>query len=64
MLWNLREYLISSPLVSNRKCETEYTLDLREKTYVVWSDEQIVIGRDPFSSELLGGELVKSLKNR
>jgi putative intracellular protease/amidase len=30
----------------------------------VWADDQIVTSRDPFSSELMGEELVKALKNK
>jgi putative intracellular protease/amidase len=38
--------------------------DLKERDYAVWADEQIVTSRDPFSSELMGEELVKALKKR
>ena len=37
-----------------------YTAD--EK--VVWGNEQVLTGRDPFSAEALGDELVKALANR
>jgi putative intracellular protease/amidase len=36
--------------------------DLDKKAYAVWADEQLVTSRDPFSSELMGEELVKALK--
>ncbi|WP_252312116.1 type 1 glutamine amidotransferase domain-containing protein [Sinobaca sp. H24] len=35
---------------------------LEKKAHAVWADEQIVTSRDPFSSELMGEELVKALK--
>ncbi|COP86024.1 Uncharacterised protein [Streptococcus pneumoniae] len=38
----------------------EYTSE--EK--VVWGNDQLVTGRDPFSSEALGKELVKALEKR
>ncbi|KKB35020.1 ThiJ/PfpI family protein [Bacillus thermotolerans] len=38
--------------------------DLNERAYAVWADEQIVTSRDPFSSELMGEELVKALEKR
>lgn len=38
--------------------------DLSKKGYAVWADEQIVTSRDPFSSELMGEELVKALNKK
>lgn len=38
--------------------------DLNEKAHAVWADDQIVTSRDPFSSELMGEELVKALGKR
>ncbi|KKB38317.1 type 1 glutamine amidotransferase domain-containing protein [Bacillus thermotolerans] len=38
--------------------------DLNEKAHAVWADPQIVTSRDPFSSELMGEELVKALDNQ
>jgi putative intracellular protease/amidase len=38
--------------------------DLNKPAYAVWADDQIVTSRDPFSSELMGEELVKALKNK
>jgi len=38
--------------------------DMNEKAHAVWADDQIVTSRDPFSSELMGEELVKALENR
>ncbi|MCP8615277.1 type 1 glutamine amidotransferase domain-containing protein [Salirhabdus salicampi] len=38
--------------------------DLNEKAHAVWGDEQIITSRDPFSSELMGEELVKALKKK
>ncbi|WP_210366681.1 type 1 glutamine amidotransferase domain-containing protein [Bacillus sp. REN3] len=38
--------------------------DLEKTGHVVWGDEQLVTARDPFSSELMGVELVKALENR
>lgn len=38
--------------------------DLKQKAYAVWADEQIVTSRDPFSSELMGEELVNALEKR
>jgi putative intracellular protease/amidase len=32
--------------------------------YAVWADDQIVTSRDPFSSELMGEELVKALSKK
>lgn len=37
---------------------------LEKKAHAVWADDQIVTSRDPFSSELMGEELVKALKNK
>ncbi len=36
--------------------------DLNQKAHAVWADNQIVTSRDPFSSELMGEELVKALE--
>lgn len=38
--------------------------DLTEKAHAVWGDNQIVTSRDPFSSTLMGEELVKALDKR
>ena len=38
--------------------------DLSKKAHAVWADDQIVTSRDPFSSELMGEELVKALDKR
>ncbi|KMY54207.1 thiamine biosynthesis protein ThiJ [Bacillus sp. FJAT-27231] len=38
--------------------------DLSKKAHAVWADEQIVTSRDPFSSELMGEELVKVFEKR
>ncbi|NHM30824.1 type 1 glutamine amidotransferase domain-containing protein [Neobacillus terrae] len=38
--------------------------DLSKKGHAVWAEEQIVTSRDPFSSELMGEELVKALEKR
>ncbi|WP_088034248.1 type 1 glutamine amidotransferase domain-containing protein [Evansella clarkii] len=38
--------------------------DLNENAHAVWADDQIVTSRDPFSSELMGEELVKALEKR
>lgn len=38
--------------------------DLKQKAYAVWADDQIITSRDPFSSELMGEELVKALDNK
>ncbi|EDL66462.1 type 1 glutamine amidotransferase domain-containing protein [Bacillus sp. SG-1] len=38
--------------------------DLNEKAHAVWADDQIITSRDPFSSELMGEELVKALENK
>ncbi|MCP3762778.1 type 1 glutamine amidotransferase domain-containing protein [Domibacillus sp. A3M-37] len=35
---------------------------LEKKAHAVWADDQIVTSRDPFSSELMGEELVNALK--
>ncbi|MBT2690936.1 type 1 glutamine amidotransferase domain-containing protein [Bacillus sp. ISL-47] len=37
--------------------------DLNKPAHAVWADDQIVTSRDPFSSELMGEELVKALQN-
>jgi putative intracellular protease/amidase len=36
--------------------------DLNKRGHAVWADDQIVTSRDPFSSELMGEELVKALE--
>ncbi len=36
--------------------------DLEKAGFAVWADDQIVTSRDPFSSELMGQELVKALE--
>ncbi|WP_077305027.1 type 1 glutamine amidotransferase domain-containing protein [Terribacillus halophilus] len=36
--------------------------DLDKPAHAVWADKQIVTSRDPFSSKLMGEELVKALK--
>jgi putative intracellular protease/amidase len=38
--------------------------DLEKTGHAVWADDQIVTSRDPFSSELMGEELVKALGDR
>lgn len=38
--------------------------DLEKTGHAVWADEQLVTSRDPFSSELMGEELVKALEKR
>jgi len=38
--------------------------DLNQKAYAVWADAQIVTSRDPFSSELMGEELVIALQKK
>lgn len=38
--------------------------DLNKPAHAVWADDQIVTSRDPFSSELMGEELVEALKNK
>jgi putative intracellular protease/amidase len=39
--------------------------DLSKKAHAVWANDQIITSRDPFSSELMGEELVKALgKNK
>lgn len=38
--------------------------DLNQKAHAVWADDQIVTSRDPFSSDLMGEELVKALKQK
>ncbi|WP_079508895.1 type 1 glutamine amidotransferase domain-containing protein [Mesobacillus jeotgali] len=38
--------------------------DLEKTGHAVWADEQLVTSRDPFSSELMGEELVKALKKK
>jgi putative intracellular protease/amidase len=38
--------------------------DLEKTGHAVWADEQLVTSRDPFSSELMGEELVKALAKR
>ncbi|QQE80415.1 type 1 glutamine amidotransferase domain-containing protein [Alicyclobacillus sp. SO9] len=42
----------------------EYIPELDKKAFAVWGDSQIVTSRDPFSSELMGEELVKALQTR
>lgn len=37
---------------------------LEKKAHAVWADKQIITSRDPFSSELMGEELVKALQNK
>jgi putative intracellular protease/amidase len=38
-----------------------YIPEMDKKAYAVWANDQIVTSRDPFSSELMGDELVKKL---
>lgn len=38
--------------------------DLTKKAHAVWADDQIVTSRDPFSSELMGEELVEVLRKK
>ncbi|MBY0027695.1 type 1 glutamine amidotransferase domain-containing protein [Priestia aryabhattai] len=38
-----------------------YIPEIDKKAYAVWANDQIVTSRDPFSSELMGDELVKKL---
>ncbi|MCM3122800.1 MULTISPECIES: type 1 glutamine amidotransferase domain-containing protein [unclassified Mesobacillus] len=38
--------------------------DLEKTGHAVWADEQLVTSRDPFSSELMGEELVKALEKK
>lgn len=38
-----------------------YLPEMDKKAYAVWANDQIVTSRDPFSSELMGDELVKKL---
>ncbi|MFZ3580162.1 type 1 glutamine amidotransferase domain-containing protein [Virgibacillus sp. DJP39] len=38
--------------------------NLSEKAHAVWADDQIVTSRDPFSSDLMGDELVKALEKK
>ncbi|HAF0292544.1 TPA: type 1 glutamine amidotransferase domain-containing protein [Salmonella enterica subsp. enterica serovar Typhimurium var. 5-] len=47
-----------------RKISNYETGDLEKTGHAVWADEQIVTSRDPFSSELMGEELVKALEKR
>ena len=42
----------------------DYIPELEQKAFAVWGNSQIVTSRDPFSSELMGEELVKALQNR
>ena len=42
----------------------DYIPELDQKAFAVWGNSQIVTSRDPFSSELMGQELVKGLQNR
>lgn len=41
-----------------------YIPELDKKAFAVWGNSQIVTSRDPFSSELMGEELVKALQNQ
>ncbi|WP_423410508.1 type 1 glutamine amidotransferase domain-containing protein [Heyndrickxia sp. MSNUG] len=47
-----------------RKISNYETGDLEKTGHAVWADDQIVTSRDPFSSELMGEELVKALEKR
>lgn len=47
-----------------RKISNYETGDLEKTGHAVWADDQIVTSRDPFSSELMGEELVKALDLR
>jgi putative intracellular protease/amidase len=38
--------------------------DLSKQGHAVWADDQIITSRDPFSSELIGEELVKALAKK
>lgn len=42
----------------------DYIPALDQKAFAVWGNAQIVTSRDPFSSELMGEELVKALAKR
>lgn len=42
----------------------DYMPELEKTAFAVWGNSQIVTSRDPFSSELMGEELVKALQNR
>ncbi|KPV45194.1 type 1 glutamine amidotransferase domain-containing protein [Alicyclobacillus ferrooxydans] len=42
----------------------DYIPELDQKAFAVWGNSQIVTSRDPFSSELMGQELVKGLQKR
>lgn len=42
----------------------DYVPELEQKAFAIWGNKQIVTSRDPFSSELMGQELVKALQNR
>ncbi|MFT9849247.1 type 1 glutamine amidotransferase domain-containing protein [Aneurinibacillus sp. REN35] len=41
-----------------------YIPNLEEESFAVWADEQIVLSRDPMSSEAMGRELVKALSGK
>ena len=47
-----------------RKISDYETGDLEKTGHAVWADEQLVTSRDPFSSEMMGEELVKALEKK
>lgn len=47
-----------------RKISKYETGDLEKTGHAVWADEQLVTSRDPFSSEMMGEELVKALEKK
>ncbi|PWI57564.1 type 1 glutamine amidotransferase domain-containing protein [Sulfoacidibacillus thermotolerans] len=42
----------------------EYVPELEQKAFAVWGNQQIITSRDPFSSELMGKELVQALQGK
>ena len=60
---DVRPYLPYSLEQELRKI-ANYVSELDRKEFAIWGNSQIITSRDPFSSELMGQELVKALHNR